>query len=99
MTDGGKRSLLLIHGSNFKPAADVYLDIAMDAIRAGLERDYPDCVECFDNMSRDLAWYGDLNAAVLEAAGRNYDEPLDVGDRRNAMQAMKQCGVRRQVGD
>ena len=98
MTDGEKRSLLLIHGRDFKPAAEVYLDIAMDAIRAGLERDYPDCVECFDNMSRDLAWYGDLNAAVLEAAGRNYDEPLDVGDRRNAMQALKEITPRKKFG-
>ena len=98
MTDGDKRSLLLILGREFKPAADVYRDIAIEASRAGLERDYPDCVECFDNMAKDLAWYGDLNAAVLEAADRSYDEPLDVGDRRNALQALKAITPRKKFG-
>ena len=98
MTDGDKRSLLLIHGRDFKPAAEVYLDIAVAAIRAGLERDYPDCLECFDSMGKDLAWYGDLNAAVLEAADRAYDEPLDVGDRRNALQALKVITPRKKFG-
>ncbi|MBT8083452.1 MAG: hypothetical protein KJP08_08075 [Gammaproteobacteria bacterium] len=98
MTEGEKRSLLLVHGRDFKPAAEVYLDIAVEAIRAGLERDYPDCVACFDNMAKELAWYGDLNAAVLEKAGGSYDEPLDVGDRRNAMQALKELTPRKKFG-
>jgi hypothetical protein len=98
MTEADKRSLLLIHGRDFKPTAEAYLDIAVEAIRAGLERDYPDCLEHFDSMAKDLAWYGDLNAAVLEAAGRAYDEPLDVGDRRNAMQALKGIAPRKKFG-
>ena len=49
-------------------------------------------------MAKDLAWYGDLNAAVLEAADRSYDEPLDVGDRRNALQALKAITPRKKFG-
>jgi len=36
------RSLLLVHGRDFKPGYDAYLDISMAALRAGIERDYPD---------------------------------------------------------
>ena len=98
MTDGEKRSLLLVHGHNFKPVAETYLEISVAAMRAGLERDYPDCVECFDRMGKELAWYGDLNAAVLEAEGKRNDERLDVGDRRNAMQALKELTPRKKFG-
>ena len=82
------RSVLLIHGRDFKPAAATYLELAVTAMRAGLERDFPACVECFDKLSTDLAWYGDLNAEVLQRKGKSYDESLDVGDRRNALRAL-----------
>ena len=55
MPDGEKQSLLLIHGRDFKPAADTYLDISVEAMRTGLQRDYPECVEYFDAMDKDLA--------------------------------------------
>jgi hypothetical protein len=40
-----EKSLLFIHGRDFKPAADTYLELSVAALRAGLVRDYPDCVE------------------------------------------------------
>ena len=98
MTDGQKRSLLIIHGRDFKPAADAYLDIAVNAMRPGLERDFPDCVECFDTITKDLAWYGDLNATVLEANGKSFDEELDISDRRNAMSALSEIRPRKKFG-
>jgi len=69
MSECDKRSMLLIHGRDFKPAAEKYLEIAVTAMRLGLERDYPDCARLFDAMNKELAWYGDLNAEVLTAAG------------------------------
>lgn len=95
MADERNLSLLLIHGRDFKPAAEIYLDIAVSAMRAGLERDFPDCVQYFDQMSKDLAWYGDLNAKALEAKGKSYDEELDVGDRRNALKALTEITPRK----
>lgn len=92
------RSVLLIHGRDFKPAAATYLELAVTAMRAGLERDFPDCVACFDQMSIDLAWYGDLNAKVLQRKGKRYDESLDVGDRRNALQALREITPRKKFG-
>ena len=67
-------------------------------MRAGLERDFPDCVECFDQLSIDLAWYGDLNADVLQRKGKTYDESLDVGDRRNALRALREITPRKRFG-
>lgn len=67
-------------------------------MRAGLQRDFPDCVECFDALSIDLAWYGDLNATVLNGKGRVYDEGLDVGDRQNALRALSEITPRKRFG-
>jgi hypothetical protein len=98
MPEDTKRSLLLIHGRDFKPAAETYLEIAVAAMRAGLSRDYPECLPRFDGMDMDLAWFGDLIAEVLEANGKTYDEDLDVGDRRTALQALSQITPRKKFG-
>ncbi len=98
MTDGETHSFLFVHGRDFKPPADVYLDIAVEAVRAGLRRDFPDCVECFDGLEKDVAWYGDLNAAVLGEKGKTYDEKLDIGDRRNALQKLSEIMPRKKFG-
>lgn len=92
------RSVLLVHGRDFKPAAATYLELAVIAMRAGLERDFPNCVECFDKLSIDLAWYGDLNAGVLQRKGKSYDETLDVGDRRSALRALREITPRKRFG-
>ena len=100
MTDDTKpnKSLLLIHGRDFKPAAETYLELSVAALRTGLVRDYPDCIGCFDELPVDLAWYGDLNAEILLAKGESYDEELDVGDRRNALQALSEITPRKKFG-
>ncbi len=100
MTDETKpnKSLLLIHGRDFKPAAETYLELSVAALRTGLVRDYPDCVACFDELPIDLAWYGDLSAEILLEKGQTYDEELDVGDRRNALQALSEITPRKKFG-
>jgi hypothetical protein len=92
------KSLLLVHGRDFKPRADVLLELSLAALRSGLERDYPDCVATFDAMHTDLAWYGDLNAEILQAKGKSYDEELDIADRRNALQALREITPRKKFG-
>lgn len=91
-------SVLLVHGRDFKPEHDAYLDISVAALRSGIERDYPDHVSAFDDMQKELAWYGDLNAEVLRFAGKHYDESLDVGDRRNALAALREVTARKKFG-
>lgn len=45
-----------------------------------------------------MAWYADLSAGVLADAGRDYDESLDVGDRRNAFEALRTISPRKRFG-
>ncbi len=92
------RSLLLVHGRDFKPARDVYFELSLAALRAGIERDFPEKVEGFDVLQKHLAWYGDLSAEVLEAGGKTYDRDLDVGDRKNALNALRAITARKRFG-
>lgn len=93
-----RKSLLLVHGRDFKPSADVFMELSLQALRLGVERDYPDCVPCFDALHKDQAWYGDLNAEILQKDGRPYDEELDIGDRRNVLQTLSQVTPRKKFG-
>lgn len=92
------RSILLVHGSDFKPPADVFLDEASTALRAGVERDFPDKVELFDTLDIDLAYYGDLGNELLRECGKRYDEKLDIGDRRNALETLRKIPQRKRFG-
>lgn len=93
-----RRSILLVHGRDFKPSSEKLLDISRAAIRAGIERDYPDCVADFDAVSTELAYFGDLTNEFLSALGRTYDERLDVGDRKNALSALRSILARKRFG-
>ena len=58
--NSAKRTILLVHGGDFKPPAEVYLDEASTALREGVQRDFPDHVEALGGVDIDLAYYGDL---------------------------------------
>ncbi len=98
MSEGGSPSLLLVHGRDFKPNADTWFELSLGAIRAGIERDYPDEITAFDTLSKHHAWYGDLTNAFLTDQGRQYDEQLDIGDRRNTLSALRQIDARKRFG-
>ena len=97
-SDGRGRSILFVHGHDFKPDRETLLEISLAAVRAGLERDYPDCLPTFDGVHCDLAYYGDMNNELLSAYGKPYDENLDLGDRRNALQALREIPERKRFG-
>lgn len=93
-TDSGKNNkhtLLYVHGRHFKPPADELMDISVAAMRAAIQRDYPDAIDLFEKMQKRIAYYGDISNAFLRDAGKSYDEKLDVGDRRNALQRL--CAI------
>lgn len=92
------RSLLLVHGRDFKPSAEVYMDLSLVALRSGIERDFPDLRDSFDAVRKTTAWYGDLNAEILNACGKHYDEQLDIGDRQNTLTALREIKVRKRFG-
>ena len=92
------RSLLLVHGRDFKPAAAVHMDLSLAALRSGFERDCPDLLDSFDAMQKNTVWYGDLNAEILHARGKHYDEALDIGDRHNALTTLREIKARKRFG-
>ena len=92
------RSILLVHGRDFKPAEASLTDISMAALRCGIKRDYPDSVDAFDSVSKDMAYFGDLTNELLLSHGKRYDESLDVGDRMNALGQLKTIAPRKRFG-
>jgi len=92
------RSLLLVHGRDFKPGSDTYLDLSTAALRAGIERDFPDLLGAFDAVRKDIVWYGDLSEKILQDHGKKYDVDLDIGDRRNALNALREIKERKRFG-
>lgn len=95
LSGAGNRSLLLVHGRDFKPSEDAYMDLSMAALRSGFERDCPESLDAFDAILKNAVWYGDLNAEILHARGKTYDESLDIGDRQNALNALREIAPRK----
>jgi len=92
------RTLLFVHGRNFKPSADELMDISVAAMTAAIERDYPDVAGLFNGMHKHIGYYGDISSEFLQEAGKRYDEQLDVGDRRNALQRLCAIEKRKNFG-
>lgn len=92
------RSVLFVHGRDFKPNETELSKLTLDAVRVGIQRDYPDCVPLFDGLHCEFAYYGDLSNELLRAAGRSYDENLDLGDRRNALHQLAEIPARKRFG-
>ena len=93
-----RRSILIVHGGDFKPPEEVYMDEASTALREAVQRDYPDHVESFGAIGIELAYYGDLGNEYLRSIGRHYDEQLDIGDRRNALESLRKIPQRKKFG-
>ena len=93
-----QRSILIVHGGDFKPPAEVYLDEATTALREGMQRDFPDHVEAFGKVGIELAYYGDIGNEYLRSKGRHYDEQLDIGDRLNALESLRKIPARKKFG-
>jgi hypothetical protein len=87
-----------VHGRGFKPGADELFELAHSGLRAGIERDFPDAVGAFDEANCELAYYGDLTAALLESNGERYDATLDVSDRRNVLATLRKIPARKRFG-
>jgi hypothetical protein len=92
------RTLLFVHGRDFKPAAVDLLDLCIAAVKAGIARDCPDTIGNFHAVEKRLAYYGDLSNAFLESRGQSYDAALDLGDRRNALQNLAAIDKRKNFG-
>jgi hypothetical protein len=92
------RTLLFVHGRDFKPAPDVFMELSMEALRVGVERDYPDFADEFAALDKRIAYYGDITDEFLTSQGLRYDEMLDIGDRRNALIKLRSFERRKHFG-
>ncbi|MDH3748491.1 MAG: hypothetical protein OER97_09820 [Gammaproteobacteria bacterium] len=97
-TLSGRRSILCVHGRGFKPSPEALMELTSSALRAGLERDFPDSVHVYDSVQCDLVYYGDLSNDLLTSLGGYYDEQLDIGDRKNALKALREIRERKRFG-
>lgn len=70
----------------------------MEALRVGVERDYPDFADEFAALDKRIAYYGDITDEFLTSQGLRYDEMLDIGDRRNALIKLRSFERRKQFG-
>jgi hypothetical protein len=98
MSNGESHSLLLVHGRGFKPSQEAWLDLSLQSMRAGIVRDYPDCVSAFDVLDKYHAYYGDLTNTLLQECGGQYDEQIDIGDRQNVLAELRKIDVRKRFG-
>ncbi len=89
------RSLVIVHGRDFKPSGKDLLELIDSALAAGVERDRQELLSDYHGLAKELAYYGDLSNALLERKGGKYDEQLDIGDRRNAFHLLKQIDKRK----
>jgi hypothetical protein len=92
------QALIFVHGRDFKPAAEELLKIGVAAVSAGIERDCPEMLVAFHSATKRLAYYGDITNAWLREQGCYYDEQLDLGDRRRALQELRTLQKRKHFG-
>ena len=88
-------SILVVHGRGFKPDLDSFLDVTTTALRAGVERDYPEERVHLSIVPIVFAYYGDLTNKLLEEKGQAGDMALDLGDRRNALHRLRDFNSRK----
>jgi hypothetical protein len=89
---------LFVHGRDFKPAAEDFMDISVQALSAGIERDHSEFLDEFYSLNKKLAYYGDISDEFLTSKGQRYDEALDMGDRRNALIKLRSYERRKDFG-
>lgn len=91
-------SLLVVHGKGFKPPEKALSDLCTAALRAGIQRDYPEHTDRFDKLSLHMAYYGDLTNRFLNDLGRDFDDQIDLGDRKNALTELRRIDARKKFG-
>ncbi|MBT8084505.1 MAG: hypothetical protein HKP32_09180 [Woeseia sp.] len=94
----GRRTLVYVHGRQCQPAPEALLDLMLSALTTGIERDYPENLPDFRSINKRLAYYGDHVNAFLQERGEHYDEQLDLGDCRNALQQLAALDKRKKFG-
>ena len=91
-------TIVFIHGRDFKPGKDELYELWVNALGCGLRRDHPALLPAFDAATKVFAYYGRATADLLSAAGKSYDESLDIADRRNALAGLSALEQKKRKG-
>lgn len=83
------KSILLVHGRNFKPPRDLMEMFWMEALRHGISRDHADALAQFDNCEKNLVYYGDVSNQFLVENGDG-QAPTDFASIRETLEQLKQ---------
>ena len=86
------RSILFVHGRDFKPARSALWPLWMNALRHGMKRDRPEQMRKFDRAIKQFIYFGDISNDFLRSKGKTYDEKKDVASRRQTLEDLKQYG-------
>ncbi len=92
------RTLIYVHGRECQPAPEMLLELTLAALELGIRRDYPAAQDAWQGVAKRLAYYGQHTNALLTSLGAHYDEQLDVGDCRNALQQLAGYAKRKHFG-
>ena len=89
-SDPAKRTLIMIHGRGWKPAAETLEGLWRSAIATGLDRDHKDAggSALLETVNMQFVYFGDFSNELLQSAGGKYDPELDLVDRQQALRAL-----------
>jgi hypothetical protein len=83
------KTILLIHGRNFKPPEKPLKKLWLEALRFGIERDRPDKLDAFDAATKSFVYYGDISNRFLSKA-LNKPIPDDTESRKKTLGELKE---------
>lgn len=84
------KTLLFVHGRDFKPRRSALWPLWKQAVRHGLERDHRDALAPYDDARKEFVYFGDLSNEFLRSKGRVYDEDADIASRHRTLADLRQ---------
>lgn len=82
------KTILLIHGRDYKPPQASLKKLWLEALRVGIERDHSGKLSDFDAATKEFVYYGDVSNNFLSER-RNEPVPDDTAGRRKTLNDLK----------
>jgi hypothetical protein len=81
------KTIVLIHGRAPKPPKTPLKKLWVEALRWGVQRDFPQKLKAFDRVNFEFVYFGDISTAFL--GEKKYDATADLADRRHCLKDLK----------
>ena len=82
------KTIVLIHGRNYKPEKEVWVSFWKEALYAGIHRDYPAKVAALDEANLEYVYYGSYSNEFL-SEHRGEPVPEGLTDRQKCLRDLK----------